>query len=98
MPNDHEYLCNGCGQPTRRSLLTVKKILFTGMGAGAKTDRARVIEWLCPTCVKKDPDWNRPPYIQPAERAPTGSPDPRNTVDLRVPSFERVSEFGDDDD
>ena len=68
MPQDHEYICNGCGKPTRRSMLTVKKILFTGMGAGASTDRARVVAWLCPDCVKKDPAWNLPPNIQPAER------------------------------
>lgn len=68
MAHDHEYICNGCGKPTRRSMLTVKKVLFTGMGAGAKTDRARVIAWLCPPCVKDDPIWNQPPNIQPAER------------------------------
>jgi hypothetical protein len=65
---DHEYNCNGCGKATRRSLLTVKKVLFTGMGAGAKTDRARVTAWLCPDCTKRDSDWMRPPHIQPAER------------------------------
>lgn len=68
MAVEHEYVCNGCGQPTRRSLLTVKKVLFTSMGAGSTTTRARVMAWLCPTCTKKDEDWNRPPNIQPAER------------------------------
>lgn len=67
---DHEYICNGCGNPTRRSLLTVKKILFTGMGPGATTDRARVIAWLCPKCTTSDADWNRPARMQPSERAP----------------------------
>lgn len=70
MPREHEYFCNGCGAATRRSLLTVKKILFTGMGSGAQTDKARVIAWLCPTCTKRDPDWNREPYLLPTERAP----------------------------
>jgi len=65
---EHDYACNGCGNATARSMLTVKKVLFTGMGAGAKTNRARVVAWLCPTCTKNDPDWNRPPNIQPAER------------------------------
>lgn len=65
---DHEYVCNGCGKPTRRSMLTVKKVLFTGMGEGANTTRARVIAWLCPPCVKKDEVWNRPPHLQPSER------------------------------
>lgn len=69
MAQDHEYLCNGCGEPTPRSLLTVKKVLFTGMGSGSKTTRARVIAWLCPPCTKKDEEWNLPPYVQPSERA-----------------------------
>lgn len=50
-------------------MLTVKKILFTSMGSGSKTSRARVKQWLCPPCVRSDPDWNLPPYVQPAERA-----------------------------
>jgi hypothetical protein len=66
-PTD-EYRCNGCNTPTARNMLTVKKVLFTGMGAGAQTDRARVVAWLCPSCVKRDSDWNRPPYVQPTER------------------------------
>lgn len=68
MPAEHEYVCNGCGKPTVRSLLTVKKVLFTGMGAGASTTRARVVGWFCPPCVKKDSDWNRPAHVQPSER------------------------------
>lgn len=70
MPTEHEYVCNGCGNPTARDMLTVKKVLFTGMGAGAKTDRARVVAWLCPPCTKRDEDWNRPANTQPAERVP----------------------------
>jgi len=68
MAQEHEYVCNGCGKATRRSLLTVKKILFTGMGAGAKTDRARVVAWLCPPCIRNDSEWNLPPNVQPSER------------------------------
>lgn len=68
MSVDHEYVCNGCGKPTRRSMLTVKKVLFTEMGQGASTTRARVIAWLCPSCTTTDEDWNRPPHVQPAER------------------------------
>lgn len=74
MAQDHEYVCNGCGKLTARSLLTVKKILFTGMGAGAKTDRARVRAWLCLPCVKEDQDWNLPAHITPAERAALTKP------------------------
>lgn len=51
-------------------MLTVKKVLFTEMGAGAKTTRARVKSWLCVDCTKSDPDWNLPKHRRPSERAP----------------------------
>jgi hypothetical protein len=62
---EHDYVCSNCGNPTARDMLTVKKTLFTGMGAGAKTTRARVIAWLCPSCTKLDPDWHRPAHHTP---------------------------------
>lgn len=68
MPKDYEYFCNGCGTPTKRSMLTVKKVLFTGMGSGANTTRARVVSWLCPTCTVRDADWQRPERMKPSER------------------------------
>lgn len=68
MAVEHEYSCNGCGTATARSMLTVKKILFTTMGEGASTTRSRVDSWLCPSCVLKDPQWNLPKNRQPAER------------------------------
>jgi len=68
MAQDHEYVCSGCGAATRRSMLTVKKVMFTTMGEGARTTRARVKAWLCVDCVKKDEDWNLPAYRQPSER------------------------------
>lgn len=71
MAQEHEYVCNGCGKPTARKMLTVKKVLFTSMGAGSKTTRARVKQWLCPPCVQKDEDWNLPANRQPSERVPT---------------------------
>ena len=52
--------CTGCGNDTERDLLTVKKVMFTSMGAGAKTDRSRVIDRLCPLCVAVDPEYNLP--------------------------------------
>lgn len=79
MAIEHEYICNGCGKPTRRDLLTVKKVLFTGMGAGAKTTRARVVAWLCVDCTKRDEDWNRPANLMPAERVT--KPTPREEID-----------------
>lgn len=68
MAVQHEYLCNGCGNPTPRDMLTVKKILFTTMGEGSSTSRSRVESWLCPSCTTKDPGWNLPKNRQPAER------------------------------
>ena len=44
-------------------MLVVKKVLFTKMGSGAKTLKARVVGWLCTDCTKKDPDFNREAYI-----------------------------------
>jgi hypothetical protein len=57
-----EYKCSQCGAMTRRDLLVAKKVLFTGMGAGAKTHRARTIAHLCITCTRKDPQYSLPPY------------------------------------
>lgn len=70
MAQEYDYICNGCGQPTARNMLTVKKILFTSMGEGSTTTRSRVKQWLCPSCVKKDTDWNLPAYQAPSERVP----------------------------
>lgn len=70
MPAEHEYVCTKCGASTHRDLLTVKKVLFTEMGAGSRTLRARVVDWLCPKCVKEDPAWQAP-----AHRTPRYEPD-----------------------
>ncbi len=68
MSQDHEYVCNKCGDPTKRSLLTVKKVLFTDMGAGSKTLRSRVIGWYCPPCTVRDSEWNLPAHKTPNTR------------------------------
>lgn len=68
MTVEHDYICNACGKPTRRDDLVVKKVLFTSMGQGANTIKGRVVAWLCEPCTSKDPDWNRPPNVQPSER------------------------------
>lgn len=52
----------GCGRTVERELLTVKRAVFMEPGEGAKTLRSRVIAHLCPECVAKDLDWNRPPH------------------------------------
>ena len=59
-----EYKCTNCGAQPGREHLLAKKVLFTGMGAGAKTHRSRVIGHLCVPCVKKDPVYNLAPYVQ----------------------------------
>jgi len=62
------YACTKCGKDVPdRDRLTVKKASFHTMGARAKTIRSRVIHWLCPDCLKVDPDWNREPYQDPTE-------------------------------
>lgn len=68
MSKNTEYRCTRCGTiPVHRDgpevaeprdLLTVKKILFVEMGAGGRSLRSRVADWLCPACVAGDPDWN----------------------------------------
>lgn len=55
-----EYKCTKCHKPTPREQLVVKKIMFLGMGAGGRTMRTRVRDWLCPQCVTKDNDWRQP--------------------------------------
>jgi predicted RNA-binding Zn-ribbon protein involved in translation (DUF1610 family) len=62
------YACTNCGaEVPDRDKLTVKKASFHNMGAKARTIRSRVVHWLCPACLKADPDWNRPAYSDPAE-------------------------------
>jgi hypothetical protein len=59
MANIPEYVCTSCGKSCQRKDLVVKKALFTEMGEGARTVRARVIHWLCPKCLLEDTDFNR---------------------------------------
>ena len=51
--------------PMPRAQLVVKKALFTEMGVGAKTLRARVTDWLCPKCLRDDPDYQREKFAPP---------------------------------
>jgi hypothetical protein len=62
MANHPDYDCTGCGQSTKRELLTVKKVVFTEMGEGARTVKSRVTDWLCPRCTATDVDFNREPF------------------------------------
>lgn len=66
------YACTKCGaEVADRDRLTVKKSSFHNMGAKARTLRSRVVHWLCPECLKADPDWNRPAYSDPSEAGDT---------------------------
>lgn len=65
MANVPEYGCTRCNTPCPRAQLTVKKALFTEMGVGARTIRARVTDWLCPMCLKNDPDFQREKFSPP---------------------------------
>jgi hypothetical protein len=63
-----EYKCTNCGAMPGRDRLVAKKVLFTGMGAGAKTLRARTVAHLCVTCTKKDEVYNMEPYVAVSEK------------------------------
>lgn len=60
---NQKYVCSRCGRGEDdgigRDKLAVKKVMFVTMGAGSKTIKSRVTEWLCPRCIVSDPDWNR---------------------------------------
>ena len=76
MPQDNrytkEYACTRCGRVVEdRDDLTVKKASFHAMGSKARTFRSRVVAWLCPDCLRKDADWNRPAYQDPSEATET---------------------------
>lgn len=79
MPHYSEYKCRGpgsCGRHTERELLTVKKVVFTVMGAGGKVLKSRTVAWLCDECVEKDPEYTSEPYA--------------NAPGLKSPALERV--------
>lgn len=66
------YRCTRCGTKPgggtdveARELLTVKKVSFNEMGIGGRTLRSRVVDWLCPECVRSDPDYNREKFVAP---------------------------------
>jgi hypothetical protein len=65
MANIPNYVCTRCGKNVGRSALTVKKVLFTEMGMGGQTLKARVVGWLCEPCILKDVDWMREPFNPP---------------------------------
>lgn len=63
-----EYKCSKCGKSEKRELLTAKKVQFLELGIKPRVLKSRLIDWLCPACVAKDPDWKRPAYDSPGMR------------------------------
>lgn len=62
MPHYTEYRCGACGQVTLRDLLVAKKVVFTGLGAGAKILKSRTVGWLCNECIELDEDYKLEKY------------------------------------
>ena len=65
MANIPDYACSKCGLPKKRDELTVKKCVFLEMGAGARTKRSRVLEWLCDGCLGVDSIYLLPAFTPP---------------------------------
>lgn len=63
------YGCSECGLPKPRAALVVKKVMFTEMGEGGRTLRARVSKWLCGSCLKDDEHYNMQSYKGPYKEA-----------------------------
>lgn len=61
-----EYKCSKCGStPGNPDLLVAKKVMFQELGTNPRTLKSRTVDWLCPPCVAKDPDWKKEPYTSP---------------------------------
>lgn len=56
-----DYRCTKCQKPTERELLTVRRVSFHEMGSQQKRKGSRVTDWLCPSCLGQDPEWNKSP-------------------------------------
>ncbi len=67
MSNIPDYSCTGCGLSKKRDELTVKKVVFLEMGAGARTKRSRVVDWLCNECLESDPTFIMPAFTPPKQ-------------------------------
>ncbi|AUE22224.1 hypothetical protein SEA_ADGERS_73 [Gordonia phage Adgers] len=62
------YACTRCGKDLPRDQLSSKKVLFAGIGNATTVFRSRVVDWLCDSCLGKDPDYNYPRDVSRAER------------------------------
>lgn len=57
MPFVSEYKCSECGEKTPVNELLAKRVIFRQMGDFGRTVKGRVVAWLCPSCLEKDPVW-----------------------------------------
>lgn len=60
-----EYACTSCGSMESREDLLAKRAQYQTLGREPKTLRSRVVAWLCPSCIAKDPDYNVDSYSSP---------------------------------
>lgn len=69
LPN---YSCSLCNREVGKTNLYVKRATFKEVGKGGRLKRTRTVSWLCiipqpdgsPSCLHKDPDWNKPAYLE----------------------------------
>jgi len=66
MPYRGPYDCTICGASSGRENLTVVSVQFKPMGPGTRVIKSRTTQWLCSTCLDKDPVWNLPQRVAPA--------------------------------
>lgn len=59
------YECTRCKTPCERELLMARSVNFKLMGEGGRLIKSRTSDWLCPACVKVDPDYTAPPFKAP---------------------------------
>jgi hypothetical protein len=70
MPRYSDYRCTRCGRICSRELLIAKSVVFSKLGAGGRVIQSRTKEWLDDDCLKKDEDWNLPPFKSPGMVSP----------------------------
>jgi hypothetical protein len=65
MPNYSDTVCGTCGHRTNPIRLYVRRVQFTKYGKSAAILRTRITDYICDTCLAKDPEWNTPPRTGP---------------------------------
>lgn len=57
-----EYKCSFCKREVDRADLVAMRVQFTSMGKPTKLLKSRVVSWLCPDCIKFEPEWTSEPW------------------------------------